>query len=75
MNYIIKNISEANEKIYNFSRSTSQVSRKLQSLSMIFPADATYRVLHQILAQIEDRQQAITENTIKIKKSNKNRKT
>ena len=68
MNYIVKEISEVNEKIYNFSRSTSQVSRKLQTLSMLFPANATYRVLHQILAQIEKKQQAVTENTFKIKK-------
>jgi len=68
MNYIVKEISEVNEKVYNFSRSTSQVSRKLQTLSMLFPADATYRVLHQILAQIERKQQAVTENTFKIKK-------
>ncbi|RLE64915.1 MAG: hypothetical protein DRJ47_06470 [Thermoprotei archaeon] len=68
MNYIVERMSEANEKVYNFSRSTSQVSRKLQTLSMLFPADATYRVLHQILAQIERKQQAITENTFRIKK-------
>jgi len=68
MNYVIERISEANEKIYNFSRSTSQVSRKLQTLSMLFPANATYRVLHQILAQIERKQQSIIENIFKIKK-------
>ena len=69
INFILDKTTEINEKIYNFSKSTSQISRKLQSLTMLFPANATYRILHQLLAQIERKQQAIIENIFKIKKN------
>jgi len=69
MNYITEKVGELNEKVYNFSKKDSQTTKKLMSLTMLFPADSTYRVLQQITAQIERKQQAITENTIKMKKT------
>jgi len=61
-------IKEQNEKIYNFGRQDSQTTRKLMTLQMLNTADSTYRILRQILAQIERKQQAISENYVKSKK-------
>ena len=70
MNYIVKNAKELNDKIYNFSKSNTQATMNLMSLTMLFPADTVYRQLQQILAQIESKQNALTENIFKIKKEN-----
>ena len=55
-------------KISMISRGTSQVSRKFQSLTMFFPANSTYRVLVQTLAQIENVRMAITDNLLRMRK-------
>jgi len=61
-------IKEQNEKMYNFGRQDSQTTRKLMTLQMLNTADSTYRILRQILAQIERKQSAISENYIRLKK-------
>jgi len=61
-------IKEQNEKIYNFARQDSQTTRKLMTLQMMSTADSTYRILRQILATLERRQLAISENYFKLKK-------
>lgn len=65
---IEKRIKEQNEKMYNFGRQDSQTTRKLMTLQMLNTADSTYRVLRTILAQIERRQMAISENYVNLKK-------
>jgi len=61
-------LKEHNEKIYNFGRQDSQTTRKLMTLQMLNTADSTYRILRQILAQIERKQQAISDNYVKLRK-------
>ena len=61
-------LKEQNEKMYNFARQDSQTTRKLMTLQMMNTADSVYRILRQILATIERRQQAISENYIRFKK-------
>jgi hypothetical protein len=55
-------------KISMISRGTSQISRKFQSLTMFFPANSTYRVLVQVLAQIENVRIALTDNLLRMRK-------
>ena len=55
-------------KISMISRGTSQISRKFQSLTMLFPANSTYRVLVQTLAQIENVRMALTDNLLRMRK-------
>ena len=62
-------MKEINEKMYNFGRQDSQTTRKLMTLQMLNTADSTYRLLRQILAQIETTRMAITENYTKLKES------
>lgn len=69
MDLIIKGATEINDKVYNLSKGTSQVSRKLQSMSMLFPATATYRVIAQVMAQIEKKQSALKENYFKMREN------
>lgn len=69
MNYITEKTQEINEKIYNFSKQNTQISHKLMSLTLLFPADSVYRQLQQIAAQIEKTQQALLENIGKLKES------
>lgn len=66
--FILEASKEVNEKIYIFSKRNSAVQRKLMTLTMLFPADATYRILHQIFAQIEKKQAAIHESVGNLKK-------
>jgi len=65
---IKQRMQEINDKIYNFGRMDSQTTRKLMTLQMLFSADSTYRILAQILAQIEKTQMAISQNYIELKK-------
>ncbi len=67
-NYIVEKCQEINDKVYNFSKSNSQVTHKLMTLTMLYPADSVYRQIQQIIAQIERKQQALVENINKIKK-------
>lgn len=69
MNKIKTRIKELNEKVYNFGRQDSQTTRKLMTLQMMCTADSTYRILRQILAQIENRQTAIADNFAKLKEN------
>jgi phosphopantetheinyl transferase (holo-ACP synthase) len=69
MNYITEKTQEINEKIYNFSKQNTQISHKLISLTLLFPADSVYRQLQQIAAQIEKTQQALLENIGKLKEN------
>ena len=66
---IKKRSKEINEKMYNFSRGDSQTTRKLMTLQMLHSADSTYRVLRDILANIERKEQALTENILRMKKN------
>ena len=66
-NYILSISKEINDKMYIFSRKDSGTQKKLMTLSFLYPADATYRVLYEILAQIEKKQLAIQESSTKIK--------
>jgi hypothetical protein len=63
-----KRTKEINEKMYIFGRRDSHATRKLMSLQMLSTADSTYRVLKQILAQVEKKQMAISESHIKLNK-------
>lgn len=54
-------LKEANRKIQFLSHQDTQTTRKLMTLQMLQTADSTYRVLRQILATVERRQQAIAE--------------
>jgi len=62
-------LKELNEKMYILGRRDTNHTRKLMTLTMLNPADATYRVLAQILTQIEDRQKAIVHNYTKLKEA------
>ena len=68
MDYITEQVQEINEKIYIFSKSDTQVTRKLMTLTMLYPADSVYRQLQQISAQIEKKQMALSENQINLAK-------
>ena len=59
---------EINEKMYHFSKKNSQTTRKLMTLQMLNGANSTYRILRDILANAERKQQALTENIIRMKK-------
>lgn len=61
-------LKAVNEKARFLSSKDTQTTRKLMSLQMLQPADSTYRVLRQIMAQVERKQQAIAENYLKLKK-------
>lgn len=57
---------EVHRAMNNFGRKNSQTTNKMMTLNMI--SYGPYRQLRQCLAQIENRQSAIKENTFKIKK-------
>lgn len=61
---------EINDKICNFSRQDSQTTRKLMTLQMLHTPDSSYRILRDILAQCERKEQVLTENILKTKKTN-----
>ena len=61
-------LKELNEKMYIFGKRDSHSTRKLMTLQMLTSADSTYRILKQILAQIEKKQTAISESYLKLKK-------
>lgn len=65
---IEERLKEQNEKMYIFGRSDTAHTRKLMTLAMLDTADSTYRVIKQILAQIEKKQSAITHSYFKLKK-------
>jgi len=64
---ISQELKAANAKIQFLSSGDTQTTRKLMTLQMLQTADSTYRVLRQILATIERRQQAIAEAYAKLK--------
>lgn len=67
-------LKEQNEKMYIFGRRDSQTTRKLMTLQMLNTADSSYRVLKQILAQIEKKQMALSQSYLKLKKDYNNLK-
>jgi hypothetical protein len=64
---LAEKMPEINRATNSFGRTNSQTSDKLQSLTMI--SYSPYRYLHQCLAKIESRRQALTENQFKLKRS------
>jgi len=62
-------LEPVNEKIHFLANRDTQTTRKLMTLQMLQPAGSTYRVLRQVLAQIEDRQGAISENYGRMKQT------
>lgn len=67
MNYIVENLSSVNQKMYVFCKRNTQTMAKLMTLTMLYPAGSPYKQLQQILAEIENRQMAITENIFNLK--------
>lgn len=63
---IAEKMPEINRATNSFGRTNSQVSDKLMSLTMI--SFTPYRYLHQCLAKIESRRQAIKDNQFRIKR-------
>ena len=68
INYLQERMTEINDKVYNFSKKDSRTTRAFMTLQMHNPADSTYRILRQLLAQIERKQNAITENFFRLSK-------
>jgi tetrahydromethanopterin S-methyltransferase subunit G len=68
MDKIKEQLNEINRKIQFHSRDT-QFTRKFFTLQMLTPSANTYRVLRQILAEIENREQAIIDNYYRIQES------
>lgn len=61
-------LEEQNEKMACFGKSDSHSSRKLMTMQMLNCGDSTFRVIKQILAQIEKKQTAISQSYFKLKK-------
>lgn len=64
---LAEKMPEINRATNSFGRTNSQTSDKLMSITMI--ANSPYRYLHQCLAKIESRRQALTENQFKLKRT------
>ena len=65
---IAEDMPEINRATKAFGRKNTQTTNKLMTLTML--ADASpYRVIHQCLAQIENKRGAVKENTFKLQKN------
>ena len=63
---IAKNMPEINSKIKLFCRSDSQTTRRMITPIMLNSTNSPYRVLRQMLAQIENLKASITGNIVKV---------